>query len=170
MFYEEESDKSSSLFLPGKHFYCGSNKATGEGFMRLLERMNFASTSARETGTEVFSFLCKGQKEHNLLCGARKSDQMAEQVTWSTATGALGVSSPNPALLSCPPSSLPSWGRWFLLFLSGLVAFLWWGLARKLVSPPVLHPPRKVRNVQMGLADQEQKSGSVKGGSKYTHS
>lgn len=115
--------------------------------MRLLEWMNFASTFARETGSEVFSFLCKRQKEHNLPCGARKSNQMAKRVTWSTAAGTLSVSSPNPALLSYPPSSLPSWGRWFCLpqaELSGLlpplifkwaVAFLWWGLARKLVSP-----------------------------------
>ena len=165
MFYEEEqSDKSSSLFLPGKHFYSGSNKATGEGFMRLLEWMNFASTSARETGTEVLSFLCKRQKEHNPPCGARKSDQMAEQVTWSTAAGTLSVSSPNPAP-SCPThhplfhlgeggSAFPkksSLASFLLLFLSGLVAFLWWGLARKLVSPPVLHPPRKVQNVQTGV-------------------
>ena len=126
--------------------------------------MNFASTSARETGTEVFSFLCKRQKEHNPLCGARKSDQMAEQVTWSTAAGTLSVSSPNPAP-SCPThhplfhlgeggSAFPkksSLASFLLLFLSGLVAFLWWGLARKLVSPPVLHPPRKVQNVQTGV-------------------
>lgn len=68
--------------------------------------MNFASTSTRETGTEVFSFLCKGQKEHDLLCGIRKSDQMAEHVTTIHCRWHARVSSPNPALLSCPPSSL----------------------------------------------------------------
>ena len=40
---------------------------------------------------------------------------MAERVTRSTAAATLGVSSPHPALLSRPPSSLPSWGRWFCL-------------------------------------------------------
>ena len=65
-------------------------------------------------------------------------------------------------------SSLASF---LLLFLSRLVAFLWWGLATKLVSPPVLHPPRKVQNVQIvSLAEQNRRVAQSKGEYMYTHS
>lgn len=107
---------------------------------------------------------------------------MAERVTRSTAAGTLRVSSPNPALLSRPPSSLPSWGRWFCLpqaELSGLLPpliFKWAGCiptvgisyeAGVSSSSPPTQKSAKCTNSEFGGA--EQKSGSVKGGYMYTH-
>lgn len=76
----------------------------------------------------MFSFLGQCQKEHNILCGSRKREQMAEYKTFSTTiklcvcflpelqkylSGSLcPCSAPFPLCpISCLPPSLPSYGH-----------------------------------------------------------
>lgn len=152
--------------------------------------MNEFSPTPQRDRNKKFSFLYKCQKEHNLLCGTRKREQMTEYIIFSTTikfASAFSLSCKStplkapllhsapfaPCLISCchpffPPVEVGWLRQAKILGLLPPLIFKWadcipmMATSWKVVSSFSYLPPWESAKCKKSLEEEGQKSGSVK--------